>query len=145
MKTRNRKTRYKQLFNYLGSRFAGEPTCDGTHRLTREFAEKQDLSFGELTQSLGEMGGYCDCEVLLNATERIPADEVIGEETFQTPYRVAIEQGWYFRYHVDGVPVDEDKVLVAREAGRTVECLPCSKADLYAELDINRAAESLWP
>ncbi len=100
--------------------------CDNTLRLTEEFAEKHDLSFGDLAQILGEMGGYCDCEVLLNAEERIPGDEVIGEETFQTPYGVAIEQGWYCRFNVDG------------------ECVPCSEADLYSMLDLNRAAVFLW-
>ena len=144
MKARRRKIRYKQLFSYLGSRIADGYACDGTLRLAREFAEKHGLSFGELSQILVEMDGHCDCEALLNAAERIPADEVIGEETFQTPYRVAIERGWYFRCHVDGVPTDFDEAIVARKAGRTVRRLPCSKADLYAELDVNRAAIFLW-
>lgn len=141
MKARNRKTRYKQLFKYLGSRVSA---CDGTLQMTQEFAEERGLSFGELSQILEEMGGYCDCEVLLNATERIPPDAVIGEETFQTPYRVAIEQGWYCRFHVDGAPADPREVRGAREAGRTVECVPCSKEDLYATLDLNRAGVFLW-
>jgi len=144
MKARKRKTRYKHLFSYLSNRIAGGYVCDNTLRLTREFAEKHDLSFEDLAQILAEMDGYCDCEVLLNAAERIPADEVIGQETFRTPYQVAIQQGWYCRLCVDGVPVARDEAIAARQAGHTIEWLPCSEADLYAVLDLNRAAVFLW-
>jgi len=125
MKTRKHKKKYKHLFDYVTRQMMSGRGCDNTLRLTQEFAEMHDLSFGELSQILGEMDGYCDCEVLLNAVGRIPDDEVIGEETFQTPKQRAIERGWYSRH-------DDDGTLV-----------PCSETDAGALLDLNRAAVSI--
>jgi len=137
MKARNRKIRYKQLFNYLCSRSAGGHACDRTLRLTREFAEKHGLSFEHLAKVLAEMGGYCDCEVLLNAAESIAANQVIGQETFMTPTQFAIERGLYCRY------ANDDELPSCQEAG-TGWYVPCAKDDPGAMLDLNRAVISLY-
>ncbi len=125
MRTTKRKKKYKHLFDYLTRRIMSGTPCDNTLRLTHAFADKNDLFFGELSQILEEMDGHCDCEVLLNVDGRIPDDEVIGEETFQTPKQRALERGWYCRCD------DEGKYV------------PCSEKDDDAILDLNRAAESI--
>ncbi len=125
MRTRKGKKKYKHLFGYVTRQMMSGRDCDNTLRLTHEFADRHGLFFGELSQILEQMDGFCDCEVLLNVDGRIPDDEVIGEETFQTPKQLATERGWYCRY-------DEDGTLV-----------PCSEADAGALLDLNRAAVSL--
>jgi hypothetical protein len=40
--------------------------CDDTLRFTRAWAATQQLDADELAHSLGQFGGYCDCEVVLN-------------------------------------------------------------------------------
>ncbi len=100
MRTRKRKKTYKHLFDYVSRQMMSGRGCDNTLRLTHEFADMHGLFFGELSQILEQMDGFCDCEVLLNSAGRIPDDEVIGEETFQTPKQLATERGWYCRYDV---------------------------------------------
>ncbi len=85
------KKTYGKLFRYLSTHLASGIGCDRTFLLTQEFAEKHGLPFEHLAQVLGDMGGYCDCEVLLNAAPRIAEGQVIGQETFMTPRQVAIE------------------------------------------------------
>ena len=133
-------TTYHDLFTFLDHKLTHGERCDNTLRLTKEFAASRDLSFGELSQILEETGGYCDCEVLSNAAERIPASDVIGHETFQTPTRRAIEQGWYCHSRVNGQPVSLDEAMAAKGSGLTVEWnVPCGAKDPYAMPDRNRA------
>ena len=137
MKTKYHTKTYGNLFTYLcHRRFDNGIECDGTLRLTQEFAEKHGLFFEHLAQVLGDMGGYCDCEVLLNAEPRIAADQVIGQETFMTPRQVAIERGLYCRY------ANDDELLSCQKAG-TGCYVPCAEDDPGAMLDLNRAAVSL--
>ncbi len=124
MKTTKHKKKYKHLFDYVTRQITGGRPCDHTLRLTHEFADMHDLSFGELSQILEEMDGHCDCEVLLNTVGRIPGDDVIGEETFQTPTQRAFERGWYCRW----------------DNGKWVAC---SESDPDAVLDLNRAVVSI--
>ena len=125
MKTRSHKKKYKHLFTYVTRQMMGGMGCDNTLRLTHEFAEMHGLFYGELSQILEEMDGYCDCEVLLNAAGRIPDDQAIGEETFQTPKQRALERGWYCRHGDDG------------------KFVSCSETDPGTVLDLNRAAVSI--
>lgn len=64
------KTRVEKLFDYLETQLAADP-CDHTLRRTEQWLrdhlpqEKIQLVITEIK----EMGGYCDCEVLLNCYE----------------------------------------------------------------------------
>jgi hypothetical protein len=51
--------------------------CDCTLKYTQEFCEDHKLDFSEVQARVEAAGGYCDCEVLLNAREKIPKDEII--------------------------------------------------------------------
>lgn len=44
--------------------------CDGTARLTSAWAQRAGVDRARLYQALASRGGYCDCEVLMNAAER---------------------------------------------------------------------------
>lgn len=124
---------YQELFGYLEKRLAGGEQCDNTLRLTKEFAEKHDLSFGELSQILEGMGGFCDCQVLLNSAATIPAQDCIGQESFKTPWHVAVELGFYCHLsHEEGV-----------DASRAGQWVPCSKDDPDAMPDLNRAIKHI--
>lgn len=90
-------TTYGKLFRYLKQEFAKGDECDNTLRLTKLFAEQHKLSFAELSEVLMGMGGYCDCEVLLNAAFRIPPQDHIGKESFKTPLQVAVEMGLFLQ------------------------------------------------
>ncbi|MFC5993473.1 DUF2695 domain-containing protein [Pseudonocardia hispaniensis] len=46
-----------------------ERGCDGTLRAARNWALRAGTNWTELQKRLCERGGYCDCEVLLNALE----------------------------------------------------------------------------
>src|SRR4051794_20321206 len=88
-----------------------------------------------------EMGGYCDCEVLMNAARRIPVAERIGQETFKTPTRRAIEEGWYCNCRVNGLPVSFRDAIAAKESGLAVEWhVPCEKSEPHAYPDVGRAS-----
>ena len=114
--------------------------CDHTLRFTKEFAEMHDLCFEDLSRILGEMGGYCDCEVLLNSQFLIPPEDVIGAETFKTPVGIAIEKGLYAHCRVDGQPVSFPEAMAGKKAGQKVEMwVPCGKDDPYAMPDVLRA------
>ena len=43
--------------------------CDGTTRLTSAWAQRAGVDRPRLYQALASRGGYCDCEVLMNAAE----------------------------------------------------------------------------
>ncbi|MGO9109606.1 MAG: DUF2695 domain-containing protein [Thermoguttaceae bacterium] len=135
MKTKKQKKTYGNLFAYLCYHHLDNGVeCDNTLRLTRQFADKHDLSFEQLAQVLKDMDGYCDCEVLLNAAERIAANQVIGQETFMTPRQVAIERELYCRY------ANDDELESCQKAGRGCY-VACSKDEPGAMLDLNRACE----
>lgn len=136
---------YGDLFDYLTSRPEGEEprTCDHTLRFTKQFAEAHDLCFEDLSRILGEMYGYCDCEVLMNAAFRIPPEDVIGKETFKTPVQIAIEKGLYCNCLVDGKPASHAELVAAGRTGRKVEAwVPYGKDDPHAMPDVNRAIAS---
>ena len=70
---------YDNLFTYLEEKLAKE-TCDHSLRHTRAFARRHGLPFDELRDEVEHRGGYCDCEVFLNACIlHAGDDEVIGE------------------------------------------------------------------
>jgi hypothetical protein len=137
------KVRYGDLFDYLGERIP-EDGGDDTLDLTWRFAEEHGLYYGELSQLLQETGGYCDCEVLMNSAEYISDDEVIGEETFVTPVRYAIEHGMYCHERLAGDPISFADAVAAKEAGLKVEWhVPCGKDAPFAFPDVTRAAEAI--
>jgi hypothetical protein len=133
---------YGDLFAHLEQQLAGGEECDHTLRLTKEFAEQHDLSFGELSQVFEDMSGRCDCKVLLNAEDRIPPEDPIGQESFKTPRQIAIEQGFYCHCHVDGKPVSFEEAVKAAQVGSSVEYwVPCMRDDPHAIPDLNRATQ----
>jgi hypothetical protein len=40
--------------------------CDGTLRRTKQFLRRQRLRISQVIRWLEQLGGYCDCEVVLN-------------------------------------------------------------------------------
>ena len=58
------------LFEYLDIRLQ-DRGCDHTHRFTLEWLEKHFASNQreDILAEIEDMGGYCDCEVLLNCYE----------------------------------------------------------------------------
>jgi Protein of unknown function (DUF2695) len=134
-------TTYGDLFDHLEATLSRCP-CDHTFRHTQAFAGANAVHYEKLSQTLGDCGGYCDCEVLFNASVRIPNGKVIGDEVI-TPWRLA--EGYYCHSRVDGVPVSRKEAFAAREAGSGgVEFgLRCGKDDPHAELDEKRACAEL--
>ncbi|WP_426058334.1 DUF2695 domain-containing protein [Hymenobacter sp. B1770] len=63
------KPKLAAFFDYLDQQLT-EHDCDDTLRFTQEFAATQNLAFEPVKQWLGELGGYCDCEVLANVEEK---------------------------------------------------------------------------
>jgi len=58
----------KALFEMLHAGLAREK-CDNTLRLVKRWLKEQGLAFEPVEAWLNENGGYCDCEVVLNAEE----------------------------------------------------------------------------
>ena len=56
------------MFGFVESRLA-ESGCDNTLRYTQEFIRSHNLLEDALVAWLEDHGGYCDCEVLMNAEE----------------------------------------------------------------------------
>lgn len=58
------------LFEYLDIRLQDQG-CDYTHRFTLEWLEKNipEQQRDDILAEIEDMGGYCDCEVLLNCYE----------------------------------------------------------------------------
>ena len=54
------------LFDMLHGELALEK-CDNTLRLVKRWLKEQKLPFEPVEAWLNENGGYCDCEVVLNA------------------------------------------------------------------------------
>jgi len=58
------------LFDYLDNKLT-EEGCDHSLRLTKQFAESNQLPYEGLKVWLASLGGYCDCEVLANVEEKV--------------------------------------------------------------------------
>ena len=52
----------------------GYPGCDGKLTIVKDFCDTNDLDFKKLEKKLNDGGGYCDCEVLYNVTEKYFGD-----------------------------------------------------------------------
>jgi hypothetical protein len=75
---------YKDLFNHLekGCNFRkvkGKTTwnCDRNLTMTEEFCKTHGLNFPTIQDELNLRDAYCDCEVLLNAMDRIDGNKVL--------------------------------------------------------------------
>lgn len=72
-------TTWDELFDYLeelikfgdGKTTPLSATCDGTLKVTREFCKKYGLRYDVVERYVRSFGGYCDCEILLNAAEHL--------------------------------------------------------------------------
>ncbi|MBO0825264.1 MAG: DUF2695 domain-containing protein [Actinobacteria bacterium] len=53
-------------------RMMGEFGCDGTHRWTVRWRDARAPLATRLLRRLGQLGGGCDCEVLMNVFPRYP-------------------------------------------------------------------------
>lgn len=71
---------YGTLYEYL-DRAVTTSGCDCTLKHARNFAAQHGLPYDALRRRLEKHGGFCDCEVLFNVTEYIPANEMIAEAT----------------------------------------------------------------
>ncbi len=130
--------KYDDLFNDLHDKLS-HGSCDHTLRHAKAFAEVHGLHFGELSDVLQDMGGYCDCEVLINAAGRIDGDEEIGKETFATPTPYAIENGWYCHCLVGGTPASFEDAVAAKDTEVAVKWhVPCEKDAAHSSPDLNR-------
>jgi hypothetical protein len=91
---------YGELFDHVMDYLGG---CDNTVLHTMEFALMHELDFKSLARRLRHHGGYCDCEVFLNAARTIDDDELIGHESLPTPAELAVANGWFMGDHTDGL------------------------------------------
>ena len=72
---------FGQLYEYLSS----EPTCDHTLRYTLDWLKEHHIQdiHGNI-EKIVDLGGHCDCEVLLNVTpdiwEERRDEEIIGPD-----------------------------------------------------------------
>ncbi len=71
----------KALFEYLGR--PNPPPCDHTHKECVGFLRERKLPVDKTLDWLRANGGFCDCEVIFNVTDKwgekvgwIPEDEV---------------------------------------------------------------------
>ena len=53
------------LLNYVDEQLVEKP-CDHTTRHTDRWAESHGVNSAELARGLWELGGYCDCEIVVN-------------------------------------------------------------------------------
>ncbi len=68
---------FKNLFDYLDEQLTNN-TCDDTLKLSVTFLQSLKLdNIDEITEWLGENGGYCDCEVLANVEERLDDNAIL--------------------------------------------------------------------
>lgn len=59
----------ESLFDFLEEKL-DESGCDHTLRFTKEWISKNKIkNTKDVLNELNEMGGYCDCEVILNCYE----------------------------------------------------------------------------
>ena len=57
---------WKELFDYIGSR-----NCIHDYSNTKSFCMENQMYFDELEPILEALGGYCDCEIYLNAENNV--------------------------------------------------------------------------
>lgn len=130
---------YDDLFLFLEEQL-GKTGCDHTLKQVKMFCEANDLSFEELSQTLNDLSGFCDCEVLMNSVERVKGDAVIGQDEVDTPRKFAIRNALYCHTLVNGEPVPSIFAIETRAADAEVQpYVPCSKHDAHAVPDLNRA------
>jgi len=60
----------KALFDFVDQRLT-ESECDHTFRHTTAFLDSQKIQEDAVLAWLENAGGYCDCEVLCNAEEKL--------------------------------------------------------------------------
>src|SRR5215469_16467728 len=80
---------FSELYDYLAS----EPTCDHTLRYTLDWMKEQHIQDIQANiEKMVDLGGYCDCEVLLNVDpdtweerreESITSPDAIGESEWR--------------------------------------------------------------
>ena len=70
----------KELFDFVDEAL-GESNCDHTFRHTLSFLKGRDIMPDPVLQWLQNAGGYCDCEVIMNAEDVFD----IGNPTFDKP------------------------------------------------------------
>ena len=68
--------RYRDLFDYLNT-ILTQWTCPHSFYWTKKFCEEHGLDFSAVIQILQDYGGFCDCEVILNAPEDIDQDRIL--------------------------------------------------------------------
>jgi len=62
-----------QEFDRLCEWLAAQPKCDGSLRKTRQWLRRRDfLSLEGNTKLIKQLGGHCDCEVLMNIMGKCP-------------------------------------------------------------------------
>jgi hypothetical protein len=61
------------LVDFVDALVVGEG-CDHTLRHTRRWVSEQGLAWDPIADALAELGGYCDCEVVMNCDP----EEVFG-------------------------------------------------------------------
>jgi hypothetical protein len=68
----------RELFQMLDVQLPRQP-CDHTRRLTKAWLEERGHDVAQVFAWLDTVGGFCDCEVLFNAEQKL--DEAVnGEE-----------------------------------------------------------------
>lgn len=78
------------------ARMLDEFPCDGTLRHAKHYRDQRAPRATALRERLGRLGGYCDCEIFLNAYQLPGADEEVDSND---------PEGW-----------DEDSVLYVDDA-----------------------------
>jgi len=58
----------KALFEWLDR--PNPPPCDHSHKETEQFLRKHGLPIGQTLDWLKANGGFCDCEVIFNVTDK---------------------------------------------------------------------------
>jgi hypothetical protein len=100
--------------------------CDGTLRFALFFRDQRAPAAAALEQTLGDAGGYCDCEVLMNAVE--PAAHL------STPERWEVDAGGREVYIEAAEPtVTPDCLRVP--AGSTQPCANWAERARYGDDD----------
>lgn len=62
--------KFKELFDYLDNQLDTN-ACNHDLRLTIEFLNCHQIPLEPVVEFLRENGGYCDCEVLMNVTNKL--------------------------------------------------------------------------
>lgn len=81
--------RWRHLFAYVEARCRFrcdkemkeiESNCQGDLRFSREFCSEHGLDWAAVRHDLIQAHGFCDCEVIFNAKERLPAEGTLPLE-----------------------------------------------------------------